>query len=165
MLTRKGIRQPQLRNASFGISPLAATKIRFEMITATKTLVCPKVPANPRRFGLADSVSSNMMPPHCPPAASPCRNRSVTSRIGASAPTEDALGRQPIRNVAPPMSARHVTTTGLRPYLSPKCPASTPPTGRATKPAQNVLNASRVPVRAEDCGKNTLGNTRAAAVP
>ena len=63
------------------------------------------------------------------------------------------------------MTARQATTTGLRPYLSPRCPASTPPMGRATKPAQNVLKASKVPVSAEECGKNTLGNTSAAAVP
>lgn len=159
------MRQPQLRNAASGIRPLAATKIRFERITATGTLVCPKVPANPRRFGPADSVSSSTMPPHCPPVARPCTKRSTTSRIGASTPTVDALGRQPIRNVAAPMTARQATTTGLRPYLSPRCPASTPPIGRATKPAQKVLNARRVPVSAEACGKNTLGNTSAAAVP
>ena len=92
-------------------------------------------------------------------------NRSVTRRIGATTPIAEALGIAPIRNVATAISNRQVTTAGLRPYLSPKCPATKPPMGRATKPAQNVLNESSVPISADESGKNTCGKTSAAAVP
>lgn len=92
-------------------------------------------------------------------------NRSVTRRIGATTPITEVLGIAPIKKVATAMSSRQVTTAGLRPYLSPKCPATNPPIGRATNPAQNVLNESSVPISAEESGKNTCGKTSAAAVP
>jgi hypothetical protein len=41
----------------------------------------------------------------------------------------------------------------------------TPPTGRATNPTANVVNASRVPTSGSKLGKNSLLNTSAAAVP
>ncbi len=67
--------------------------------------------------------------------------------------------------VAAPISDTVATSTLLRPNRSPKWPASTPPTGRATKPTENVRNASRVPVSGSKDGKNTSLNTSAAAEP
>jgi hypothetical protein len=66
--------------------------------------------------------------------------------------------------VATPISSRHDTSAGLRPKRSPRCPATIPPIGRATNPAQKVENESSVPVTAELSGKKTSPNTSAAAV-
>ena len=53
----------------------------------------------------------------------------------------------------------------LRPIRSPKCPKMAAPTGRATKPTNWVANAARTPAKAFWPGKNSCGNTSAAAVP
>jgi hypothetical protein len=44
------------------------------------------------------------------------------------------VGRQPIRNVAPPISISVTIRILRRPMRSPKWPKTTPPMGRATKP-------------------------------
>jgi hypothetical protein len=163
-LSRNGTRQPQLTNCSWLTRAPTMRKTPLPRITPMGTPICPKEPAKPLRSVPALSVSSSVTPPHCPPTAMPCRKRSATSRTGASAPIESAVGSRPMMNVAEPMSSRQVTSAGLRPTLSPKCPKIRPPIGRAMKPAQNVLKASRVPVSAEAFGKKSSPNTRAAAV-
>lgn len=56
-----------------------------------------------------------------------------------------------------------VTSARLRPIRSPMCP-KTPPSGRATKPTKNVVKARIVGAVAFSVGKNSLSNTRPAAV-
>jgi hypothetical protein len=51
----------------------------------------------------------------------------------------------------------------LRPIRSPTHPEIAAPIGRATKPTNWVEKDSRVPAGADSPGKNTAGNTRAAA--
>ena len=63
------------------------------------------------------------------------------------------------------MSSSVVTSVRLRPSLSPKCPKSTEPNGRATNATPKVASASAVPAAAPSEGKKTLLNTSAAAVP
>ena len=57
------------------------------------------------------------------------------------------------------------TSIGLRPSRSPRWPKRTPPIGRVTKPAANVVNAASVPVSGSNFGKNSALNTSAAIVP
>jgi hypothetical protein len=68
-------------------------------------------------------------------------------------------------NVARPMSRSVRTSMFLRPSRSPKCPKTTPPSGRATNPTANVAKASSVPTSGSNSGKKSLLKTSAAAVP
>ncbi|SLJ39498.1 Uncharacterised protein [Mycobacteroides abscessus subsp. abscessus] len=89
----------------------------------TGTAACGHDAQNARlRSGLCSATSSTA-PPHSPPTAKPWMNRNVTN-----------VGRQPIRKVAAPTSSRLSCSSFLRPYLSPKWPNTTPPSGRAAKP-------------------------------
>ena len=63
------------------------------------------------------------------------------------------------------MIISETTSIFLRPMRSPKWPKMTPPSGRATKPTPNAAKASSVPMKGLASGKNSLGNTSAAAVP
>lgn len=74
------------------------------------------------------------------------------------------FGTKPIRVVATPMSRMAVTSTGLRPYLSPKWPETIPPMGRATKPTATVANELSAATTSLPVAKNVLLNTSAAAV-
>jgi len=70
-----------------------------------------------------------------------------------------------MRNVAVPISMSVVTNIDFRPSRSPKCPNTTPPTGRAKKPTAYVANEASVPANGSSVGKNSRLNTKAAAVP
>src|SRR3954447_11943210 len=70
-----------------------------------------------------------------------------------------------MQNVATPMITSVSTSIDLRPSRSPKCPNTTPPSGRATNPTAYVPNAASVPLRGEKVGKNRTLKTSAAAVP
>ena len=70
-----------------------------------------------------------------------------------------------MRKVATPMSTSVVTSVALRPIRSPKWPKTAAPTGRAAKPTNSVLKDRSVPASGELDGKNSFGNTSAAAVP
>ncbi len=72
-------------------------------------------------------------------------------------------GSRPMAKVDTPISIRLSTSSFLRPIRSPKWPKTMPPTGRAMKPTANVANDFRVPSGSP--GKNTVGNTTAAATP
>lgn len=63
------------------------------------------------------------------------------------------------------MMLRVNTSIDLRPILSPKCPNSTPPIGRATNAAENVTKESNVPIKESNCGKKRSLKTSPAAVP
>ena len=92
--------------------------------------------------------------------------RSTTNSAGAQYPICAKVGRQPIRKVAAPTSRMENCNSFLRPYLSPKWPKTTPPRGRAAKPTAYVTNAARMASRSlVPFAKNTLLNTRVAAVP
>ena len=70
-----------------------------------------------------------------------------------------------MRNVAPPMISSVTTRTVLRPFRSPKCPKTMPPSGRATNPTAAVANARSVPTAGSKPGKKSWLKTSAAAVP
>ena len=102
----------------------------------------------------------------CSPAAEmPCSTRHSTSRTGAREPTWSRVGRQPMRNVDRPISISVKTMIFLRPSLSPKCPSTSAPTGRAAYATPNVASDSRVAVAGSDSSKNTWGKISAAALP
>ncbi len=67
--------------------------------------------------------------------------------------------------VARPIIVSDSTSIDLRPMRSPKCPITTPPIGRATKPTANVAKAASVEASEEEAGKNCGPITSAAAVP
>src|SRR5262245_50525606 len=59
-----------------------------------------------------------------------------------------------------------VTSVDFRPILSPKCPNTIPPSGRAKKPTAYVLNDAICAANGSSVdGKNSLSKTSAAAVP
>ncbi len=132
-LLQKMARQPHASRASSGSSwastqtsaPIAVPRAAPIMTNADS---CPRLP---RR---ATSVS-RVAPPDCSaPAPKPCRNRHSTSRIGARTPALAKVGRQPMPNVAAPISNSVVTSTHLRPNRSPKWEKNSPPSGRAANP-------------------------------
>ena len=63
-----------------------------------------------------------------------------------------------------PITRVVMISVSRRPILSPRCPNSIPPNGRATKPTPNVANAISVPEPAARSKKRSP-NTSAAAVP
>ncbi|SKZ68603.1 Uncharacterised protein [Mycobacteroides abscessus subsp. abscessus] len=56
------------------------------------------------------------------------------------------------------------TRVALRPTRSPKCPNNTEPIGRATNARPNVANDESSAAVSLPFGKNSVGNTRTAAV-
>jgi hypothetical protein len=70
-------------------------------------------------------------------------------------PIRSKVGRRPIRNVAPPITRSVITNIDLRPTRSPKCPKTTPPTGRAKKPTPKVAKEASVPVKGAKVGKKS----------
>ena len=164
-VAQKGIRQPHDTKAASSTADETMTKARLPSRAPVGTPTCMNEPENARCLGPADSLSSSASPPHWAPQAMPWMNRHVTSRTGAMRPMLPAEGRQPMRKVKTAMPSRAMTTMGLRPILSPKLPATRPPTGRAMKPVAKVENARSVPVTPLVSGKKTCGKTSAAAVP
>ncbi len=70
-----------------------------------------------------------------------------------------------MNTVESPMISSVHTKVRLRPMMSPKWPNRIDPTGRAKNATPNVANDARVPIAGLTSGKNTVGNTSAAAVP
>ncbi|MNT84126.1 hypothetical protein D3C72_2241010 [compost metagenome] len=64
-----------------------------------------------------------------------------------------------------PIMSRLSVSMDLRPMRSPKWPKRIPPMGRASMPLAKAAKAASVPVNGSNCGKNSLLNTSAAAVP
>lgn len=64
-----------------------------------------------------------------------------------------------------PIITNETTSVALRPIRSPKCPNTSPPTGRAMNPTAKVLKAASVPAVGLRLGKNCLLKINAAAVP
>ena len=63
-----------------------------------------------------------------------------------------------------PMVRSAATSVVLRPTRSPKWPKITAPSGRAKKAIEKVANEARRAVVGSLFGKNSVGNTRTAAV-
>ncbi len=63
------------------------------------------------------------------------------------------------------MISRVAISVDLRPRRSPKCPKNAAPTGRDRNAAAKVAMEATVAIVVPRCGKNTFGNTSAAAVP
>src|SRR6202012_257829 len=74
-------------------------------------------------------------------------------------------GTSPISTVGTPIMTSVSSNIDFRPTLSPKCPNTMAPIGRAKKPAAYVPNAARVPVIGSKAGKKILLKISAAAVP
>lgn len=74
-------------------------------------------------------------------------------------------GVNPMRNVATAIRTIAVINTGLRPTLSPKCPAITPPNGRAANATANVAKELTADTTGSPVSKKVLLKTSAAAVP
>lgn len=89
----------------------------------------------------------------------------MTSSSGAAAPIAALVGSSPTPTVATPMRMMVSIMAGRRPYLSPMCPTTTPPSGRATKPTAKVANA--IMAAAEDTAseKKSGAMTSPAAAP
>jgi hypothetical protein len=64
-----------------------------------------------------------------------------------------------------PIISSVATNVAFLPKRSPKCPKTAAPSGREKKAAANVPNDAIVAIVDPRCGKNTVGKTRAAAVP
>src|SRR5450830_556306 len=64
-----------------------------------------------------------------------------------------------------PIMTTVMTSMRLRPRRSPKCPNTTPPSGRNRKPTPKVPNAASVPSVGLSAGKNCVLNTSAAVMP
>ncbi len=74
-------------------------------------------------------------------------------------------GSNPTPIVEKPISSSVIISVCLRPMRSPKCPKTTAPTGRATNAVAKLASDATVAIAGPRCGKNTVGNTSAAAVP
>ncbi|MCY1560456.1 hypothetical protein D9M68_975890 [compost metagenome] len=61
-----------------------------------------------------------------------------------------------------PIISRLTTSTFLRPIRSPRMPKTTPPSGRARKPAAKVPSASSVAMKGSAALKKSLSNTSTA---
>ena len=125
---------------------------------------CGNMPYQPCFPGGAFSVASSTAPPHSPPSPKPCPNLQSASKNAAPTPMEEYVGNSPISTVETPMVSKAVTKVALRPIRSPKCPNKADPTGRAKKARAKVANDCSMAVVGSLFGKNSLGNTRTAAV-
>lgn len=73
----------------------------------------------PRRWTGTYSATIVVASESSAPAPKPCRNRKITSRIGASTPTAAAVGSRPMATVAIAMSTIVRIIAGRRPCRSP----------------------------------------------
>ncbi|CNL27492.1 Uncharacterised protein [Mycobacterium tuberculosis] len=76
-----------------------------------------------------------------------------------------APGSAPTATVDRPMINSVATSVVFRPRRSPKWPKMPAPTGREKNAAAKVARDAMVAMVDPRCGKNTWGNTSAAAVP
>ena len=117
-LSRKGMRQPQIRNWSPVIA-LNTRKAPLARIRPTGTPNCGQLPTNPRRPSLFHSRESNTEPPHSPPMPMPCSARSTVRIIAAHTPSWVYVGSRPMSRVPMPMTSRVAISVTLRPSRSP----------------------------------------------
>ena len=82
----------------------------------------------------------------------------------ADAPRPAAPGSSPTPTVEIPMTSRVIISVRFLPMRSPKCPNTMDPTGRATNAVAKVPSEATAATVGLRSGKNTVGNTRAAAV-
>ena len=75
------------------------------------------------------------------------------------------LGSRPTPTVAMPINSNVTTNVCVRPMRSPKWPKTAAPTGRARNAEANAPSEAVTAMTCPSSGKNTVGNTRAAAVP
>ncbi|COZ47603.1 Uncharacterised protein [Mycobacterium tuberculosis] len=113
----------------------------------------------------AYSALSSAEPAHSPPTANPCSSRMVVRISGAAAPMATVVGTSPTVTVARPMINSVATRVFLRPRRSPKYPKTAAPNGRDRNATANVPIEATAATVGSRCGKNTVGNTSAAAVP
>jgi hypothetical protein len=74
------------------------------------------------------------------------------------------VGSRPMSTVDTPMVSNAVTSVALRPMRSPKWPNKAEPMGRAMNASAKVAKDCKVAVAASCFGKNSVGNTRTAAI-
>jgi hypothetical protein len=80
-------------------------------------------------------------------------SRRVTSDTPAAAPIWACVGNSPISRVGTAIRATDAVSALLRPSRSPTWPKSTPPSGRARKPAANAPKAASVDETGSSAGK------------
>ena len=163
MLTRNGTRHPHASSSASG-SPTASANMPMAARLPSGLPICTMLPNSPRRPGGAFSTTISTAPPHSPPSPTPCRNRRNTSRSGAAMPIWLYVGNSPIKKVPMPMMTMVAESIAFRPSLSPKCPNTAAPTGRARNPIAYVANATMVLTEASPTGKNSRLNTSPVAV-
>jgi len=122
------------------------------------------MPYQARLLGGAFSTASSTAPPHSPPRPSPCPNRHSASSSGAATPMDPYVGSAPMAKVESPIVPSASTSVVLRPILSPKCPNSADPTGRARNAIPNVASDANTADAGSDFGKKRAGKTSTAAV-
>ncbi len=160
---RNATRQPQDSNCSSVSATASTARVALASRLPAGGPICAADAQKPRFLGSPYSLDSSTAPPHSPPTPTPWANRRMTSAIGASTPMAAYPGSSPISTVATPISSSVLTSTCLRPSLSPSRPKKMPPTGRARNPTAYVEKDSSVPVSGSLSGKNSFGKTSAAA--
>lgn len=164
-LSRNGTRHPHARKAS----GLTFALMRVKVIVDSRSPA--PVPSGwpivywARLASGACSPMKRAALAHSPPAAMPWMKRRTKMRIGAATPQAAAGWITPMRALATPMISSVVIMVALRPTLSPNQPKITPPSGRAMNATPMVAKDATAAAVSPSAGKNTVGNTSAAAVP
>ncbi|ARX88060.1 hypothetical protein SMD44_07547 [Streptomyces alboflavus] len=132
--SRNGTRQPQDWKVDSDCTAASSASTPVARRLPPGAPDCGQDAQKPRCLSPPCSETIRTAPPHSPPSAKPCTSRSTVRRMGAPTPIASYVGSRPIAKVAPPIRSRLSTSSFLRPTLSPKCPKTTPPRGRARKP-------------------------------
>ena len=81
-----------------------------------------------------------------PPTEKPCINLNPIKKTGAAIPIDWYVGRHPMNKVDVAIINMAHENANLRPNLSPRCPNTTPPNGRAKYPNANTANVLINPI-------------------
>src|SRR5712692_3339016 len=159
--SRNGMRQPQLSTSAAESRVLVSAATPEPSSRPAATLLCWKLPINPRRSAGAHSTMNAVEPPHSPPAEKPCSSRANTMSAAAATPMLWYVGMMPISTV--PAAIRKMVSNSeiFRPLWSPIHPITMPPSGRTTKPTPNTANAASSCVTSLPEGKKFLPMTPA----
>lgn len=116
----------------------------------------------PRCLGSTYSATSVIAPVSSAPAPKSWTRRSSISSPMAQA---SAVGSSPMPTVAMPIRMMDSSMAGRRPKRSPRCPMTTPPSGRARKPTAKVAKAAMDSADSPAPEKNSGPMTTEAAAP
>src|ERR1700716_2417302 len=99
MLSRNGIRQPQITKLE-PVAALVAATTSVDVNRPAGTPNCGQLARKPFRLVLPHSIDIRTEPPHSPPTPSPWHVRRTTSITAAEMPICEVVGMRPMRNVA-----------------------------------------------------------------